>query len=170
MNGLARIFFFADAIFVLIFSVCCLIYANHDVLLIFFVVVGLITVYPLYIFTDVYTGEDSKLTVAWYLEHFNMLLLYCVLRLVMLFGFFSWILIDLSGISVGTVIAHFPVSVIVGIFVMSVMVLILVFCALKLVPLQRAHVYDFVKLHEEEEEDEVMQPRTGGWSQGFYSA
>lgn len=160
MKGLAHLFFFVDAAFVIIFSVCCLIYANHDVFLILMVIVGLITVYPLYIYIDTYTKDDSVLTVSWYVEHFNMLMLYCLLRFFMLFGFFSWVLIDLSQISVSTVITHFPVFVIVSLFFMLAAMIVLVFLALRLVPRQRAVVYEFVKRHEtEDEEDEKEEIR-----------
>lgn len=158
MKELAQLFFFADAIFVLIFSVCCLIYANHDVFLVLLVVVGLITVYPLYIYVDAYTSRDSSLEVSWFVEYFNMLMLYCMLRFFMLFGFFSWVLIDLSGISVLAVISHFPVFVIVSLFIMMVALLVLIALALKLVPRQRAVVYEFIKKHETEDSDEEPEP------------
>lgn len=162
MKGLAQLFFFADAVFVLVFSICCLIYANHDVFLILLVVVGLITVYPLYIFVDAYTSDNGTLTVSWYLEHFNMLMLYCLLRFFMLFGFFSWVLIDLSGISVSAVVSHFPVFVIVSLFVMAAALLVLIALALKLVPKQRLVVYEFVRKNETED-DEDTEKVTSYW-------
>ncbi len=174
MKGLARLFFFVDAAFVLVFSVCSLIYANHDIILIFLVVVGLITVYPLYIYVDAYTRDDAALPVSWYLEHFNMLMLYCLLRFFMLFGFFSWVLIDMAKISVSTVFSHFPVFVIVSLFVMAGGMVVLVVLALQLVPRQRAVVYEFVKRYETEEEEENQcvlvtstKPLEGSFSKGF---
>lgn len=153
MRGLARLFFFVDAIFVILFSVCSLIYANHDAVLITLVVVGLVTVYPLYIFVDAYTRDDADLRASWYLEYFNMLMLYCMVRAFMLFGFFSWVLIDMAKISVTTVISHFPVFVIVTLFIMMAALLTLVVIALRLVPRQRAVVYEFVKKYETEEDE-----------------
>lgn len=158
MKALARLFFFVDAAFVLVFAVCSLIYANHDAVLIVLVVVGLITVYPLYIYVDTYTRDDAKLSVSWYLEHFNMLMLYCLVRFFMLFGFFSWVLIDMSGISVTAVISHFPVFVIVSLFVMLAAMITLVVLALRLVPHQRIVVYEFVKRYEAEEEEKERGP------------
>lgn len=157
MKEWAKLYFFVDAIFVLIFSVCCLIYANHDVFLIIMVVIGLITVYPLYIYIDKYVTDEEKLPVLWYLEHFNMLLLYCLLRFFMLFGFFSWVLIDMAHISVSATFAHFPVFVIVTVFVMTTLFLVMAGLTLYIVPTQRRVVYKFVEEHShddsEDEED-----------------
>lgn len=161
----AQFLFFADAIFVLVFSVCCLIYANHDVFLIALVIIGLLTVYPLYRFVDVYTSCPEEQTVLWSLEHFNMLLLYCLLRFFMLFGFFSWVLIDMSGINVLSVVTHFPVIIIVGLFTMILAFFIVAVLTLRIVPKQRAPVYAFIEKDcedsDSEDKREIFTGKTG---------
>jgi hypothetical protein len=157
MKEWAKLYFFLDATFVLIFSVCCLIYANHDVFLIILVVVGLITVYPLYIYIDKCVGDEDKLKVTWYIEHFNMLMLYCLLRFFMLFGFFSWVLIDMAHVNVGATFSHFPVFVIVTLFIMAAIFIVLAGLALYIVPIQRRVVYKFIeeksRVDSDDEED-----------------
>lgn len=146
MKSQTRLFFFADALFVLIFSICCLIYANHDVFLVVLVVAGLITIYPLYIFVDKVTCEGHNLPVRWYLDYFNMLLWYCFMRFFMLFGFFSWMLIDFSKISVAAVIAHFPPFVIVTLIVLFVAFIVIFTLTVYLTPRYRKPVYVYVNL------------------------
>jgi len=155
MKGQTRLFFFADALFVLTFSICCLIYANHDVLLVILVVAGLVTIYPLYIFVDKVTSEGHNLPVRWYLDYFNMLLWYCLMRFFMLFGFFSWMLIDFSKISVSAVIAHFPPFVIVTLAVLSVAFIILFTLTMYLTPRYRKPVYVYVNMAVDIVEDET---------------
>jgi hypothetical protein len=62
--------------------------------------------------------------------------------------------------------------IIVGLFIMSVMLMIIVACALKIVPRQREHVYKFIETHEEddeEEEEEVVPHKpTNTWTAEFY--
>lgn len=167
MERPAQLFFFADAIFVLAFSLSCLLYANHDVFLILLVVVGLLTVYPLYRYVDVYTSCPEEQTLMWSLEHFNMLMLYCLLRFFMLFGFYSWVLIDLSGISVATLTAHFPAFVIVSLIIMVLMFAALVFLALKIVPKQRAVLYKFIEEQEDSDTESIFEPSVFIKSEGI---
>lgn len=154
MERTAQLLFFADAIFVLTFSVCCLFYANHDVFLIILVVVGLLTVYPLYRYVDTYTSCPEEMTVRWALDHFNMLMLYCLLRFFMLFGFYSWVLIDMSGISITAVMSHFPAFVVASLIIMILMFGAITVLTLKIVPQQRKIVYEFIETQEEEGDTE----------------
>lgn len=156
MERSAQLLFFADAAFVLVFSICCLLYANHDVFLIVLVVVGLLTVYPLYKYVDTYTSCPEEQTVMWALEHYNMLLLYCLLRFFMLFGFFSWVLIDMSGISVAITFVHFPAFVIASLVVMTLMFIVIAVLTVRIVPKQRAVVYKFVEEHDVEYSSESI--------------
>lgn len=151
MERHAQLLFFADAIFVLVFSICCLLYANHDVFLIILVVVGLLTVYPLYRYIDTYISHPEDQTAKWALDHYNMLMLYCLLRFFMLFGFFSWVIIDMSGINVFVVFSHFPAFVIASLVIMTIMFLFFMVITLKMVPKQREIIYKLVNEYEDDD-------------------
>ena len=172
MKEWIKLYFFLDALFVLLFSVCSLIYANHDVFLIILVVIGLITVYPLYIYIDKYVTEDEKLPIIWHIEHFNMLMLYCFLRFFMLFGFFSWVLIDMAHVSVSATFSHFPVFVIVTIFVMTTLFVLMAGLALYLVPILRRAVYKFIedKSRVDSDDDDIKQDELRDFKGTYFTA
>lgn len=131
---LLKSFIFFDILFTIFFCLGGLIEYEKNVFIIVFIVIMLISYYPLYLYVKDYISTSILKEKTWHFKHINTCFVYCMFRIFLVFAYLSISIIEMSAIDVPHAILHLPIFSKIVLFVLLICILMLVILSLKIVP------------------------------------
>lgn len=144
INDLLKSFILFDVIFTTSFCFGGLIEYERDFFILVFIVITLITYYPLYLYVKDYLSMSTLKEKSWYFRHLNTALFYCVYRIFLIFVFLAIAIIDTSGIDVPHTIVHLPLLSKIILIVMIIAAFCLIGLAFRIVPFHYNYTFNTV--------------------------
>jgi hypothetical protein len=144
VSDLLKSFIVFDLVFTISFCLGGLIEYERDLFIIVFVVITLITYYPLYLYVKDYLSMFILKEKSWYFRHLNTALFYCFFRIFLIFVYLVVAIIDMSDIDVLHAIVHLPVFSKIMLALMITSAFCLVFLALRIVPFHYNYAFNTV--------------------------
>ncbi len=134
IGDLLKSFIFFDVIFTVSFCLGGLIEYERDIFIISFVVITLVSYYPLYLYVKDYLSMTVLKEKTWYFRHVNTCLIYCIYRIFLIFAYLAIAIIDMSAVDVPHTIIHLPILSKVVLIAMVLSAFMLILLAFRIVP------------------------------------
>jgi hypothetical protein len=144
IGELLKSFIFFDIVFTVSFCLGGLIEYERDIFMLSFIIVTLVTYYPLYIYVKDYLSMTILKEKTWYFKHMNTCLFFCIYRIFLIFAYLSIAIIDSSGIDVAHNIAHLPIFSKVVLIAMIATAFMLVLLAIRIVPFHYNYAFNTI--------------------------
>lgn len=144
IGELLKSFIFFDIIFTVSFCLGGLIEYERDIFILSFIVITLITYYPLYIYVKDYLSMTILKEKTWYFTYMNTCLFFCIYRIFLFFAFLAIAIIDSSGVDVAHNITHLPIFSKVVLIGMILTVFMLVLLAIRIVPFHYNYAFSTI--------------------------
>lgn len=144
IGELLKSFIFFDAMFMTFFCLGGLIVYEKDVFIIIFIIIALISYYPLYLYVKEYLSSSTLKEKTWHFRHMNTCFIYSASRIFLFFAYLAIAIIDMSAVDVPHAVIHLPLFSKIVLFILFGCIIMLIALAFRIIPYHNNYAFNSI--------------------------